>query len=343
MVKYKKCEICGLTFPYTTGKFTIHLMEEHNISLKDYIIKYELDGITPKCQCGYCDDDAPFYRGTFLTKSSEHKKYKSLKEGYIKKYGIPKCVNCGEDVKWHRGIPNIYCSPSCFPCQWNQDKVKQTVKERYGVDNVSFLDEVKEKISKSKNEKNENEKNEILNKIKKTCLERYGTVSFFSTKLFYDKNKTTMLERYEVDHPSKMMKNRESASKRMIENNSNFDLDFRNCYNIKRYKDTDLCYQSSYEEDFLDLCDKYQILNKVENGHTYKFLEEDYSYGLRTITDFCIDDMEIEIKSSYILEKQGGEEVIDIKRKSVKRAGKYYLLILDKNYSEFNKYFKKLF
>ena len=42
MVKYKECKICGLTFPYTTGKFTIHLLEEHNISLKDYIIIYEL-------------------------------------------------------------------------------------------------------------------------------------------------------------------------------------------------------------------------------------------------------------------------------------------------------------
>lgn len=32
----KKCEICGLDFSYTTGKFTIHLSEEHNISLRDY-------------------------------------------------------------------------------------------------------------------------------------------------------------------------------------------------------------------------------------------------------------------------------------------------------------------
>ena len=48
----KKCEICGFT-----GKFTIHLMEEHNLLLKDYIIQYELSGITPKCQCGYCEYD----------------------------------------------------------------------------------------------------------------------------------------------------------------------------------------------------------------------------------------------------------------------------------------------
>lgn len=335
MVKYKKCEICGLTFPYTTGKFTIHLMEEHNLSLKDYIIKYELDGVIPKCQCGYCDDDAPFYRGTFLTKISFHKTYENIKNEYIKKNGIPKCKNCVDDVKWSRGIPNVYCSFKCFPNQWNQEQVKKTVKERYGVDNVSFLDDVKAKISKSIKENFKINKFEILKKIKNTCLERYGVESATSSPEVQEKIKKSCLKSIGVDHPSKLLKNRENASKRMIENNSKFDLNFRNCYNIKKYKDTDLCYQSSYEEDFLDLCDKYQILNKVENGHIYKFSEEDYSYGLRMITDFTIDEMEIEIKSSYILDKQGGDIIIDIKRKTVEREGKIYLLILDKNYIEF--------
>ena len=51
--------------------------------------------------------------------------------------------------------------------------------------------------------------------------------------------------------------------------------------------------------------------------------------------ELSIDDTEIEIKSSYILDKQGGETMLDKKRKAVQESGKNYLLILDKNYKEF--------
>jgi hypothetical protein len=75
LVYIKKCEICGFDFAYNTGKFTIHLMKEHNLNLRDYIIQYELSGVTPKCQCGFCEEDAPFFRGEFLDRIGKHQKY----------------------------------------------------------------------------------------------------------------------------------------------------------------------------------------------------------------------------------------------------------------------------
>lgn len=66
--------MCGFDFSYNTGKFTRHLMSDHNLLLKDYIILYELSGMTPKCQCGYCDEDVPFFRGKFLERIGDHKK-----------------------------------------------------------------------------------------------------------------------------------------------------------------------------------------------------------------------------------------------------------------------------
>ena len=177
MTEYKKCEICDISFSYTTGKFTIHLQEEHNISLKDYIIKYELSGVTPKCQCGYCEEDSPFFRGKFLDRIGKHQKYEWLKEQYIKKYGNPICLTCGKDIKWYRGLPNKYCSPNCFPSQWNQEQVKKTVKEKYNVENVSFLDDVKDKISKSNKENYSISKEIIVKKFKDTCLEKFGVES----------------------------------------------------------------------------------------------------------------------------------------------------------------------
>lgn len=331
----KKCEICGNFFHQQSGKFSNHLLNDHNLSLKDYIIQYELNGMTPKCQCGYCEEDAPFFRGKFLDRIGDHQKYKWIEEQYIKKYGRPVCETCGKDVKFRRGVPNIYCSPECFPNRWNQEKKDITVKEKYKVERISQLDSIKDKISNSKKILYKNNKKEIVDKFKSTCLERFGFDDPFKSPVIKNKCKDTMFERYGVDHPSKTLEFRDNASKRMVRNNSEFD--FTDCYKIKKYKDTELTYQSSYEYDFLEYCEKNNILDRVENGNIYNFLPEELDYGFRTITDFCIGNIEIEIKSTYILEKQGGYEVIDIKRKAVESAGKQYLLILDKDYSELQK------
>lgn len=265
----KKCEICGNSFSYETGWFSKHIETEHNLFLRDYIIKYELSGVTPKCQCGYCDEDAPFFRGRFLERIGKHQKYDWLKEQYILKNGKPKCIKCGNDVKFHRGIPNKYCSFKCQPSNWNQEKIKSTIKDKYGVENVSYLNDVRLKIS--------------------------------------DKMK------YKI-------------------------FDYKKHFEVKQYKETDLFYQSSYEYHFLEYCEKLEILDRIKNGNIYNFLLEDLDYGFRTITDFSMDDVEIEIKSTYILEKQGGYDVIDIKRKAVESKGKKFLLILDKKYGEFDKF-----
>ena len=51
------------------------------------------------------------------------------------------------------------------------------------------------------------------------------------------------------------------------------------------------------------------------------------------MTDFSIDNYEIEIKSSYIMKKQGGIDAVFAKKKAVETSGKKYIFILDKDYS----------
>lgn len=68
---------------------------------------------------------------------------------------------------------------------------------------------------------------------------------------------------------------------------------------IKKFKDTELYYQSTYELDFLELCESIGIIHKVRNGNTYYYINK--IGGL--LTDFCIGNYEIEIKSTYIMEK----------------------------------------
>lgn len=75
------------------------------------------------------------------------------------------CKICGKQIEYTCS-PNekpVYCSTKCR----NEGK-RRTVKARYGVDNVSELEEVRSKISKA------NSSEEVAAKRKNTCLLRYG-------------------------------------------------------------------------------------------------------------------------------------------------------------------------
>ena len=97
---------------------------------------------------------------------------------YLIKNNKPTCKVCDGDVKflsYKRGYRE-YCSKSCS----NNDPILKDKKlynykknnlEKYGVENTSILDTVKDKISKSK----ENLDYESINlKYKETCIEKYG-------------------------------------------------------------------------------------------------------------------------------------------------------------------------
>lgn len=172
-------------------------------------------------------------------------------------------------------------------------------------------------------------------KIDKTVKNKYNADNVFQTDKVKDKIKKTMQKRYDVDYPGQMYKNRIASSKRMIKFNKNWFKNIR----IKKYKDTDLYYQSSYELEFLELCEANNIIDRISNGNSYKYLTKEFGHNL--LTDFCIDNIEIEIKSSYILKKQGGMQVLNAKREAVESASKRYMFLLDKDYSEFLQYINK--
>jgi len=279
-----KCLECGKDFPYSNGYFVSHLFKEHNLTLRQYVVKWEYgdEENIPKCQCGYCNDPAPFYRGKFLygQKLRKHQNHDWLKEQYIKKNGGQKCESCGkENNNFHRGCPRKNC---------------------------------KECVEKGK-----------INQ---------GDKSSFNT---YSETAKTMKKKYGIINSGQFPTNKENASKRMSEYNSNWKKN----HTIKKYKNTELYYQSSFEYDFLKLCEEWGILNQIKNGHSYNYLVEDKKYGIRLMTDFSIGDYEIEIKSSYIMKKQGGVDAVFAKKKAVEFLDKKYLFILDKNYSNFIKLF----
>lgn len=150
-----QCQICfQIIEGKTRAKLTNHIANLHNLSLEDYIVQIEYDGNAPKCACGLCEEKPFFNRGKFSEYALGHNEFKTREALYIEKYGLPKCLHCGNEVNFHRGSPRQYCSVTCaglhnggFTQSNIQNKIKEIVLERYGVENVSHILAVQKKIS----------------------------------------------------------------------------------------------------------------------------------------------------------------------------------------------------
>ena len=93
----------------------------------------------------------------------------------------------------------------------NPNKIRQTTKERYGVDNISQLQKVKdEKERKSFEKYGESQQAHRSRVGKQTCLERYGDANYGATRC-----KEILMERYGVNNiqhvPGVKEKTRETA------------------------------------------------------------------------------------------------------------------------------------
>jgi hypothetical protein len=331
------CGICGKEFKNNLGgQLTVHIKKYHNISYEDYYVITELNGIEPKCQCGLCDERPYFYRGNFKKYALGHDKYKWQEKKHIELYGKPKCKNpdCDNTVNFYRGKPRIYCSRACEPSRWNQEKVKKTVKEKYGVENVFQLNEIKEKSKKTLQKKygvdHSTQSKKIRERIKLNNLKKYGVEYPQMLPEIKQKQKETLLKNYGVSHFSKTKQFRELASKNMCEYNKNI----HNNHTVKYYKNTYLHYQSQYEYNFLQYCEKHGLLQNIENSPTFKYNNK--SLGNWHLPDFLFDKKYIiEIKSTYWLKRQGGWDRLNAKKKSVEGLGYKYILILDNNMKNF--------
>ena len=103
----------------------------------------------------------------------------------------------------------------------------------------------------------------------------------------------------------------------------------------KLYKETTLMYQSSYELDFLELCDNKGILDRIKNAPC--FSDIDYPYNFYA-PDYILDDIYvIEIKSWYIenLQEKRCPGLLKKKEELVISKGYKFLYIKDKDYTSF--------
>lgn len=210
-----------------------------------------------------------------------------------------------------------YCCKKCTPIEY-----RKTCLEKYGVDNITKLPETH-------------------NKIKKTNLKRHGEYSYAKTDEYKERYKKTCLEKYGIDNYSKTEKFKESCKKTCLEKygveNSSQDPDIfskqqKRRYEIKKYLETELYYQGTYEKDFLD-----NYYNKIEIS---KIDSIDYTFNnknKRYFPDFYIQkyNLIVEIKSSYTYNRHKEQNIS--KEKECISQGYNFVFIINKNYSEFEK------
>lgn len=117
------------------------------------------------------------------------------------------CI-CGKRTKfnknWNDGYKK-YCSSKCSQSNpLTKEKRKNTVLNKYGVDNVSKSDIVKKKQEETNiiryGTKSSFQNDEVKNKWKDTIKEKYGVDHYFKSDEFKVKSKKYYLEKYGVEH-----------------------------------------------------------------------------------------------------------------------------------------------
>ena len=253
---------------------------------------------------------------------------------------LVKCDICGNEKiitlqKYNKNIQkyNVYtCSEKC-----SFFKKIATNNEQYGCD-YTFQSEI------------------IKNKIKETCIKKYGVEKphqnkeirekFYKTCefLYKDKNynnrikyKLTCLNRFGVDNPSKnediKKKRKETCIKKYgVDNPTKNENIFYKIHknSLKKYNyNSKIYYQGTYEKDFLDKY--YNNNNKIIRGLTIKYNNRNY------YSDFFLPDYNliVEIKSTYWYNKKLENNIK--KHTECIKQGYNHIFIIDKEYDNFQK------
>lgn len=232
------------------------------------------------------------------------------KETCLKNNGVDSGLKLRDAVK--AGMLNKYGVESPLQSDFIKNKMFDTINVRYGVANISYLPE----IQKKKEE---------------TCFENYG-VRHPSQSLDVSKKqvltyKTNYFEKHGVEHPFQRI--------------DIFTKHFKNMFKISPYnEDSDLTYQSSYELDFLNYCEKNDKLGLITNGISVNYILESENTKHVYHADFYIEkyNMIIEIKSKYTYDVELYKNLM--KEKYSKLEGYNFLFIINKDYTELNNILK---
>jgi hypothetical protein len=271
------------------------------------------------------------------------------KETMMKKYGVENSFISGKlRDKIYDTCKLKYGTKTPIQNKEIRKKYEETMVEKYGVRCNFTLSEVQKKVDqtniKKYGVKRPIQNNDIKEKIKKTNLEKYGSEwiinsahymdlinkkfssdgevieNIFQSEIIKEKIKKTMIEKYGVEN--------------IIQNEKYFyQINFKS-YAIKKYKDSGLFYQSTYEFLFLENMERNDLLHLVKNGLRFNYLINEGKHYY--FSDFYIPKMNmiVEIKSSWTYDKNGKDlelmKINQIKKDSVISSGFRFNFLIGK-------------
>jgi hypothetical protein len=221
---------------------------------------------------------------------------------------IPKCKNevCNNRVKYHNGHYEDFCSKVChLTSSRTKEKRVETVKDRYGVDNVF-------------------QSNIIKDKIKDTCIERFGAESYRKSQAYKDYRKVTPLIQDNA-HKAAMRwlttyKGLERFKDKVIPNFSELEfkgIGYDKIYSWKCVK-CNTIFTAWYNNGLIPQCTNCNKGTKIE-GYLSKFLSNSLGLSIQTRCRSILDGgRELDI---YIPEKNVAIEVDGMYWHSEKNGG----------------------
>jgi len=118
---------------------------------------------------------------------------------------------------------------------------------------------------------------------------------YFKTKYIGSVDQKDRSERMKSNNPGSREDVKEKSKNTYLKNSELGLHNKETKFKKKIYKGTELMYQSSYELDFLESCDRLNILDRIKNSPC--FSDKDYPYNFYA-PDYILDDTYVvEIKS----------------------------------------------
>jgi hypothetical protein len=227
--------------------------------------------------------------------------------------------------KYEETMVGKYGVPCNFSLAETQEKVNETNIKKYGVKRPIQNEDIKEKIKKTNLEKYGSEwvinSEHYLSLINERFSTQYKKIdNIFQSEIIKESIKKNMIEKYGVEN---IMQNEKYY----------YQINIKS-YSIKKYKDTDLYYQGTYELYFLENIEKKGLLSLVSNGLRFEYLLEDNSHYY--FSDFYIKKLNkiIEIKSPWTYDRNGKDqklkEINEMKKNCVTEFGLDFEFLIGK-------------
>jgi hypothetical protein len=277
--------------------------------------------------CDSCNEDYNIIYAKYL---------KNIKRN--KFYNCQKCALKDRSKKFKEDNPSLNTE--------YQKKKIQTFIKRFGVDNPS-----KSNIIKDKKSKTTMVNYGVDNPLKLTNLVKYGMIKKYGVEFpaqsieIKEKMIEGLIKNYGVDNISKIdwVKNKKSNTclekygvKNPMQLNYFFEKQMHSAFKLEKYNN--IHYQGTYELDFLNHCNKIGLIDLISNGPSIKYILESDRSNHTYHSDFYIEkyNLIIEVKSTYTYEYDIYKN--KMKEKYSKLCGYNFLFIIDKDYSNLNKY-----